>query len=316
MLKSNEEAATNEETEQTIAQFRDQKEKFLQFINRVESLKSLAEPFHFEIDDPSGNSFIENPNAPFRDEQMTIKKYRRTAEQRSRLGIPDEEADEDFEDKVDPSVVSKDEILNFSTNCPNCNAPCDTHMKLTEIPYFKEVILMATSCDACGTKSNEVKSGTGISPTGIRYRLVMTDPTDLNRDILISDSSSFGIPDLDFEISSSRSIGGRFSTIEGVLTTLKTQLTSVLMPFSGGDSHDAKKDSGRMSKFIQELEDILAGRKFVTIDLDDPAGSCYLQNVYAPEPDPNLTVEHYERTEEQNELLGLNDMRLENYEES
>ena len=50
-------------------------------------LKHLSQTFHFEIDDPSGNSFIENPNAPYRDEQMTIKKYRRTSEQNSLLGI-------------------------------------------------------------------------------------------------------------------------------------------------------------------------------------------------------------------------------------
>ena len=29
--------------------------------------------------------------------------------------------------------------------------------------------------------------------------------------------------------------------------------------------------------------------------------------------DPNMTIEMYERTEEQNEDLGLNDMVLENY---
>lgn len=279
-------------------------------------MKSLSKPFHFEIDDPSGNSFIENPNAPYRDERMTTKTYRRTAEQNEKLGILNEDADEDFDDQIDPNEIKKDEILNFATNCPDCNAPCDTHMKLTEIPYFKEVIVMATSCDVCGHKSNEVKSGTGISTKGIRYQLKMTDPSDLNRDILISETASFAIPDLDFENSSSRSIGGRFSTIEGVVTTLKTQLTSVLMPFSGGDSNDAKADSNRMSSFIKELDAILNGEKFVTVVIDDPAGASYLQNVYAPESDPNMIVEHYERSHEQNELLGLNDMCVENYEES
>ena len=175
---------------------------------------------------------------------------------------------------------------------------------------------MATTCDICGHKSNEVKSGTGIAPEGIRYRLVMNDPTDLNRDILVSETSSFAIPDLDFELSSSRSIGGKFTTIEGIFTTLKSQLTSVIMPFSGGDSRDPNSDENRMSAFIKDLTAILAGEKFVTIVLDDPAGNCYLQNTCAPEPDPQLTVEHYARTEEQNELLGLNDMKVENYDKS
>lgn len=39
-----------------------------------------------------------------------------------------------------------------------------------------------------------------------------------------------------------------------------------------------------------------------------------LQNVYAPEDDPEMKVEHYERTFDQNEELGLNDMKTEGYE--
>ena len=39
-----------------------------------------------------------------------------------------------------------------------------------------------------------------------------------------------------------------------------------------------------------------------------------LQNVYAPEDDPEMKVEHYKRTFDQNEELGLNDMKTEGYE--
>ena len=38
------------------------------------------------------------------------------------------------------------------------------------------------------------------------------------------------------------------------------------------------------------------------------------QNLYAPDPDPEMTVERYERTAEQNEDLGLENMNTENYE--
>ena len=88
------------------------------------------------------------------------------------------------------------------------------------------------------------------------------------------------------------------------------------MPFSGGDSRDPSSDQNRMTQFINDISMILAGEKYVTIVIDDPAGSCYLQNICAPEPDPQLTVEHYERSDEQNELLGLNDMNVDNYTDS
>ena len=58
------------------------------------------------------------------------------------------------------------------------NSPC------TDIPHFKQVIIMATNCDACGHHSNEVKSGTGVSEHGTRIKLKLTDTTDLSRDIL------------------------------------------------------------------------------------------------------------------------------------
>jgi len=43
---------------------------------------------------------------------------------------------------------------------------------------------MATVCDVCGKRDNEVKSGTGVEPTGTRITLRLTNPTDLSRDIL------------------------------------------------------------------------------------------------------------------------------------
>ena len=43
---------------------------------------------------------------------------------------------------------------------------------------------MATSCDSCGKRENEVKSASGIEPLGKRISLHITDVSDLNRDIL------------------------------------------------------------------------------------------------------------------------------------
>ena len=42
---------------------------------------------------------------------------------------------------------------------------------------------------------------------------------------------------------------------------------------------------------------------------------CFIgqQNVYAPEEDPEMVVEFYERSEEQNDLLGITDMKTEDY---
>ena len=52
------------------------------------------------------------------------------------------------------------------------------------IPHFKEVIVMALTCDTCGYRSNEVKSGARVSEKGTRITLHLTDPIDLSGDIL------------------------------------------------------------------------------------------------------------------------------------
>ena len=52
------------------------------------------------------------------------------------------------------------------------------------IPHFKEVIVMALTCDTCGYCPNEVKSRAGVSAKGTRITLHLTDPSDLSRDIL------------------------------------------------------------------------------------------------------------------------------------
>lgn len=43
---------------------------------------------------------------------------------------------------------------------------------------------MATNCDVCGYRTNEVKSGTGIEPKGVRLEVSVTDSDDFTRDVL------------------------------------------------------------------------------------------------------------------------------------
>lgn len=54
----------------------------------------------------------------------------------------------------------------------------------SDIPHFKEVVIMATVCEYCGHKTNEVKSGGGIEPKGKKITLRVTDLSDMCRDVL------------------------------------------------------------------------------------------------------------------------------------
>ncbi|MGH0159263.1 UNVERIFIED_CONTAM: hypothetical protein FKN15_006249 [Acipenser sinensis] len=269
------------------------------------------------IDDSSGNSFVENPFAPQRDEALTVTHYKRTTQQDIQLGLKADDDDDEEEEQVEEKPGStiedmRNEVLQFNTNCPECNAPASTNMKLiaSEIPHFKEVIIMATNCDSCGHRTNEVKSGGATEKQGTKITLHITDPSDMTRDLLKSETCSILIPELEFELGMA-AVGGKFTTLEGLLKDIKHLIVSK-NPFTLGDSSNPDL-AGKLQLFGKKIDQIIALELDAHIVLDDPAGSSYLQNVYAPDPDPEMKTEHYERTFEQNEDLGLNDMKTEGY---
>ncbi|KAK2573836.1 Zinc finger protein ZPR1 [Acropora cervicornis] len=221
--------------------------------------------FTLVVDDISGNSFIENPHAPEKDPLMKVEYYTRQPEQDAKLGLQpaDEKAQE--EENIERAI-----------------------------PHFKEVIVMATVCDACGHKTNEVKSGSGVEPKGTRLTLTITDPADMNRDVLKSETCEIIVPSLEF-VSSAGLSSGRFTTLEGLLTNVKDQLQSI-NPFGLGDSPGVFNE--KLKTFLSGLDKIISGEELgVQIILDDPAGNSYIQ-----------------RTEEQNDALGITDMKTEGYE--
>merc|ERR1711928_258628 len=205
------------------------------FIQILIEKRNLKSSFTIVIEDPSGNSFVENLNAPHPDPALTVNQFVRNKEQNHLVGIFDEELkqiaeeeeeeedeeknkkgeEESAENDTNEDFNLEDEVLHFGTNCSNCNAPCETNMKVTSIPFFKEVIIMATNCDSCGNRTNEVKSGSGISDQGTKITLRVTDPIDMSRDVLKSETCSLTIPELDFEVGAG-TLGGKFTTIEGL----------------------------------------------------------------------------------------------------
>lgn len=113
------------------------------------------------------------------------------------------------------------------------------------------------------------------------------------------------IPEIDFELDPG-TLGGKFTTVEGLLQNIHDELESKA-PFSRGDS-STSEDRNKMQEFLDKLNKLIALETPFTLIIDDPLGNSYLQNINAPDPDPNMIVEEYERSWEQNEVLGLNDM--------
>ncbi|XP_069675200.1 zinc finger protein ZPR1 [Periplaneta americana] len=290
------------------------------FLTKLKRLKSIESPFTVVFEDISGNSFVENPRAPQNDPRVDIVRFTRNKDQDHLLGIysSNEIGVEPKETGLLKKIEEGDftledlhgEVLQFQTPCPNCGTECSTNMKLTNIPHFKEVVIMATNCEECGHRSNEVKSSGCIEPKGIRIAVKVTSRDDFTRDVLKSETCSLEIPELDLTVGPF-ALGGRFTTVEGLLVAMKDQLISQGAMFVDSADAETKK---RVLKFTAELDAVLEAEKDITIVLDDPAGNSYVQSFTEPEPDPGLSIIRYERTHAHNEELGLNDMKTENYE--
>jgi zinc finger protein len=281
--------------------------KLQEVIVKLNNFLTAKAKFTFIIDDPSGNSYIENLCAPRPDPRLKAINYRQTAEQLREMGFQSDDVSND--EGINPHPES---VYCFQTNCSSCSSPCETRMHAIEIPHFREVIIMATTCDYCGYKTNEVKSGGATSAYGKKITLQLTTEEDLSRDILKSETCTLSIPEIDLLLTTN-SLGGRFTTLEGLLRQVYDELNDKV-PFLAGDSAlpEQKKAFGNL---LEKIDKICSSELLCRVILDDPLGNSYLQNIYAPDDDPNMTIENYERSFDQNEELGLNDIKVDGYQE-
>jgi zinc finger protein len=124
-------------------------EKIQEFINKGrEMIDGKHLPFTIKLDDPAGNSWVE-PRPDDARGKWVRRDYVRTLEQNTALGLTDTTGGEKQE-TVEDDEIRPDEVHTFPATCPSCVRPCNTHMKLVDIPHFKEVVIMSTVCDDCG----------------------------------------------------------------------------------------------------------------------------------------------------------------------
>ncbi|KAB8392298.1 hypothetical protein FH972_024813 [Carpinus fangiana] len=318
-----------------------------QFLLKLKACATGDSSFTFILDDPAGNSFIENPFSPSLDPSLIIKFYERTPEQQASLGYladpsqsgdhcggPSTEERSGASDEVrrephgsvgataahraiaqsnSADIVetvfrysAPEEVMTFPSTCGTCATNCETRMFVTKIPYFQEVIVMASTCDACGYRNSELKPGGRIPEKGKRIALTVKNISDLSRDLIKSDTASVEVPELDLELASG-TLGGVVTTVEGLITKISESLERV-HGFTLGDSLDDCKRT-KWQEFKARLNKLLSLEEPWTLILDDALANSFVAPVTEDiKDDHQMTFEEYERSWEQNEELGLNDI--------
>lgn len=287
----------------------------------IEKLENLLEgngfPFVISLDDPTGNSWIA-PNPLDRGAKYRRRDYPRTHEQNEELGIAgDPEAvQNEGEDTEFESEIVDGKVYSLPSECPGCSKSCFVNMKKVNIPYFKEVFVWGTVCEHCGYRTSDVKTGGEVPDKGKKITLDVQNREDLSRDILKSDTCALSSEELEVSVEPG-TLGGRFTTVEGLLTEIRDQLRGQIFDVEtdqiGGDSMEASVKE-KWTRFFGRLDAAIEGTLKFVVTLQDPMANSYVQDLCVPAVDPQLKIEEYTRSEEEDDDLGLKDMKTEGYE--
>lgn len=294
----------------------------------IQKLKDILDrkgfPFTISLDDPTGNSWIA-PSPGDRGNKYRRREYPRTHEQNEALGISNDPEAVTHEGipmaetgDGDDSEIVDGKVYTLPAECPGCAKGCVVNMQKVSIPYFKEVFVWSTVCDHCGYRTNEVKTGGEVPEKGKRITLSVENMTDLSRDILKSDTCALHSEELELTVQPG-TLGGRFTTVEGLLTEIRDSLRGQIFDIDdvenkGGDSM-ASSEKEKWDRFFANLDAAISGERKFVITLQDPLANSYVQDLCAPAKDPQITIEDYTRTDEEEDDLGLKDMKTEGYEE-
>jgi zinc finger protein len=300
-------------------------------------------PFSVVLDDCSGVAAVENPSAPEPDAGCVVESYTRTPEQDEktccvRATNEDESAEKKARDEMKKRLearrekrigrlVKPDDIsrlyvaadgrdVRFPVECGVCGGRAENRMAITNVPHFQDIMLMCIVCDHCGYKDAEVKTSGAIAAQGKRITVHVTPENAmdiLQRDVLKSPDCHVAVPEIGLELNRG-TLGGIYTTVEGLLSQTRDQLREVSSHFFSGDSAspEARK---KFEDFFAEIEQALAGELAFTMVMSDPTAGSWVYNPKHPVPDPAVEVELYERTEEENEELGLNQMYTPEYDD-
>jgi zinc finger protein len=185
--------------------------------------------------------------------------------------------------------------------CVNCQKDGETRMMLTNIPFFKDILVVSFTCPHCNYRNNEIQNAGVLAELGHKLTLTVTSREDLDRDICRGEFATTFIPELQLEIPFNKK--GHMSTLEGYLTGFKEDL--LLNQQHRKDTDPELAD--QIFDFLFKLDKYIAGNEDILpfhFIIDDPAGNSYIKNPHFPKPDPHLKIDKYTRSREQVLAMG------------
>lgn len=145
--------------------------------------------------------------------------------------------------------------LNINAYCPNCEYDSAiNHQRILNLPNVGKILKINTFCSSCNYNVSDFIPFNVRKSSVVKFRI--RDKLDLDAKVIKSQSCVFRIPELGVEVGPGPESHAEIINVAGLLSTITLAL-------------DYEYGSNKLSRAIQQIK---AGKKKVTIVLEDPLG--------------------------------------------
>ena len=159
----------------------------------------------------------------------------------------------------------KQDCFETRISCPLCHKDLVMSWQRDNIPYFGDVMYISAQCE-CSFRFADTMILSSKEP--MRYEMSVEAPEDLNARVIRSTSGTIRIPEMGIIIEPGTVSESYISNIEGILQRVQ----SVIMTASKWVKEDEDKFA-RSQELMHMLEEVIEGRKKITIIIEDPLGN-------------------------------------------
>jgi len=149
--------------------------------------------------------------------------------------------------------------------CPLCQKDLVMNWQRDNIPYFGEILYVSARCQ-CSFRFADTMILSSKEP--MRYELPVETIEDLDARVIRSTSGTIRIPEMGVTIEPGSISESYVTNIEGVLQRVRDVLITTSR-WAQGD----KEKSSRSEELLCMLEDVIEGKRKITVIVEDPLGN-------------------------------------------
>ncbi len=166
-------------------------------------------------------------------------------------------------------MSEEESCRNFSTktHCPLCHKELIINWQGDDIPYFGEVMHIASLCD-CGFRFADTMILS--QRDSMRFELKVDGLDDLNSRVIRSTSGTIRIPELGIDVEPGSISDSYVTNVEGVLDRILQVVISATR-WAEQEGDEEKRSKGE--EIQQILVDAIDGKSSLTVLIEDPFGN-------------------------------------------